>query len=146
MIEKWSIKPWKDVENCKWAILSGRSKGPVVTGGGVVGGEGWTGRAQRALRALKSFSWHSNARHVPSHICLPPQNVHEQEWTLMQTMSFGRLWCVSVGSPIVINRPLRWGCYKWGPLGQEGSWYVGNLCTSQFCCEFKTTLKNSLLI
>ena len=83
------------------------------------------------------------------HICLNPQNVHHQEWTLMLTIDFECLPCVSVSS-VIINVPLstfigdvdnRGGYTCVGARGTEKV----SVSSPRFCCDPKTALKNKVL-
>ena len=66
----------------------------------------------------------------------------------MQTMDFGWLGCISLGSALIKKKKMDHsgeGCYQCGRLcifGGKG--YMGNLCTSpEFCCEFNAAPKTT---
>ena len=58
---------------------------------------------------------------------------------------FGWLWCVDVGSSVVINIPL-YGDVDNGGCGGAGTGVIWEISapSPQFCCEHKTTLKKSV--
>lgn len=60
---------------------------------------GWT------FKTRNLSTWYSDGGYVSLYACPNPKNVQHQEWTLMQTMDLGGLWCSNVG---LTKIPLWW--------------------------------------
>ena len=112
------------------------------------GGKGWRGGTWRILGQWNYSIWHYSGEHVSLYIFPNPQNVQDQEWTLMSTMDSGWWWCVHAGLSFVTKVPFQGdvdsggGVHVWGK-GVHGK---SMLLSPQFCCKPKTTLKNILKI
>lgn len=73
----------------------------------------WMNRAVKLL--CITLQWYYMSLYIcPNH----------QEWTLIEPVDSGRLWCVSVGSSGVRNVPLWWGCWEWGGYSCAVIWKI----------------------
>lgn len=80
-----------------WGLLYGRAAAIVKI---TLWGRG-------LLRQWKHFARHCHGGYMSFCICSEPQNVH-WGWIRMQTVDFEWSWCISAGSPAVINVVLWW--------------------------------------
>ena len=71
---------------------------------------GWKrmNRSQKIWEQGKYSVWYQyyNNGYVSLHVYPNPLNIQHQEWALVDTMDFGWLWCVCVGSSVETNVPL----------------------------------------
>lgn len=133
--KKWALKQWKDTAepqkyltrwkkpiwkatHCVMPTAWHSGKGTIMDNKkisscqGLGGGKGWTGRAQKILKAVKTLSDTYNAAYMSLCVCPNPQNVHTEMNLMLRTLHEDEM--ASAGSGIVANVPSVERRRQWG--------------------------------
>ena len=114
----WHSRKGKTIETVKWSGIA------------------WDwGKGERNRESSEDFQGCKSTQYdtitVDKHSYIGPDsyNVQNQQWTVLWTMAFGWLCCITVGSPVVSHWTLWRGSWR-GRLCMWGDRrHVGNLCS-----------------